>query len=192
MNRDFYHPESLAAGAGIDPFMLKRATSVARSLVSIHGLRRDDFEDYRQELLLDAISRVRYFNPARGSWAGFITGVMRNRASELIRAEPKQWRETTDLPDGVLEKYSEASKDTAIHSKVDVEKILSDVPENLQQVAKHLRHNSVEEIASTTGKSRARVYQLIAQLKVEFTRRGFSSTRRLGHAKKRSPLEKFR
>ncbi len=169
MNRDFYNPELLAAGAGIDPFMLKRATSVARSLVSIHGLRRDDFEDYRQELLLDAISRVRYFNPARGSWKGFITGVMRNRASELIRAEPKGWRETTDLPESVLEKYSESSKDTAIHSKVDVEKILSDVPKNLQQFAKRLGYYSASEIAWATGKPPEvpRVYQPIAQRKVD-------------------------
>ncbi len=174
MNRDFYHPELLAAGADIDPFMLKRAISVARSLVFTYGLRRDDFEDYRQELLLDAISRTRHFDPARGSWKGFITGVMRNRAIELMRAEPKGWRETTDLPESVLEKYSESSKDTAIHSKVDVEKILSDVPKNLQQFAKRLGYDSASEIASATGKSKARVYQLIAQLKVEFTRRGFS------------------
>jgi RNA polymerase sigma-70 factor (ECF subfamily) len=54
------------SAAAIDPFVLRQAEIRASRIVGATGYMPDDWEDLRQELLLDYVRRQPRFDPARG------------------------------------------------------------------------------------------------------------------------------
>src|SRR5271165_1099217 len=67
----------------VDPYILQQASCRASLLVATAGFRSDDWEDLRQEMVLDCLRRSPKFDPSRGDWQGFIRGVVRNHATVL-------------------------------------------------------------------------------------------------------------
>ena len=72
------------------PYMLEQATCRAHFLVNRTGLPQDDWEDLRQEFVLDCLQRAPGFNPARGEWQAFVRGVIRNRSAVAAHRESKR------------------------------------------------------------------------------------------------------
>jgi RNA polymerase sigma factor (sigma-70 family) len=168
----------------VDAYVLKRATSAAISLVTTHGLSVNDFDDIRQELILEVIRRTKYFNPGRCQWHTFVSRVVRNRAFELLdghRKGPHEIREA-DLPESEFENSPGPDSFAHIQVKIDNAKILSRVPARLRELCHQLREQTVSEVAASAGKTRGRIYQLTAQLRAEFERRGYSRPRPLRRA----------
>ncbi|MBZ5618928.1 MAG: ATP-binding protein [Acidobacteriia bacterium] len=73
--------------AAIDPFVIRQAEIRASRMIGNYGFTRDDWEDLRQELLLDYVERRPRFSPERGDHRGFAFGVLRNRAAKLAARE---------------------------------------------------------------------------------------------------------
>ena len=73
------------------PYMLEQATCRAHFLVNRTGLPQDDWEDLRQEFVLDCLQRAPGFNPARGEWRAFVRGVIRNRSAVAARRESRRF-----------------------------------------------------------------------------------------------------
>lgn len=71
------------SAAAIDLFVIQQAEIRASRMVGNYGFTRDDWEDLRQELLLDYMKRRPRFNPGRGAHRGFVHGVLRNQAAKL-------------------------------------------------------------------------------------------------------------
>lgn len=69
--------------AAIDHFVIQQAEIRASRMVSSNGFRRDEWEDLRQDLLLDYLERLPQFDPDRGDLRGFMFGVVRHRAAQL-------------------------------------------------------------------------------------------------------------
>jgi DNA-directed RNA polymerase specialized sigma24 family protein len=63
--------------------LLHEADRAARRFLWKLRLPASDLDDIRQELLVDLISRVRGFDPERGSLGAFANIVLSNRATEL-------------------------------------------------------------------------------------------------------------
>src|SRR3954447_2660391 len=74
----------------VDPYILQQASRRASLLVATAGFRSDDWEDLRQEMVLDCLRRSPKFDPSRGDWPGFVRGVMRNRAAVLVMRERRR------------------------------------------------------------------------------------------------------
>ena len=77
----------------IDPcaYVIQQATKRAKSLAASGAVRWADWEDARQDLILDYLRRSPRFDPARGELAGFIYGVMANHSAVLF-ARMIRWR----------------------------------------------------------------------------------------------------
>jgi DNA-directed RNA polymerase specialized sigma24 family protein len=65
--------------------LLREATVAARGLVCRLRLPSHEQEDLRQELLVDLIARLKWFDPARGTLNAFAKVIVRHRAGRLAK-----------------------------------------------------------------------------------------------------------
>jgi RNA polymerase sigma-70 factor (ECF subfamily) len=170
----------------VDPYILQQASCRASLLVSTAGFRSDDWEDLRQEMVLDCLRRSPKFNPSRGDWQGFVRGVVRNHATVLVTrrhrrvqrevlAEDLSHKElgTADDPEGPFGAGHKHDVEARLQMSIDVQRVLNGLPPQLQKLALLLSELPVLEACAQTGKSRSRVYQMTRQLRDAFVRAGF-------------------
>jgi RNA polymerase sigma-70 factor, ECF subfamily len=170
-----------------DPYILQQASCRASLLVSRRGFPRDDWEDLRQEMVLDCLERSPRFDPDRGDWRGFVRGVVRNHCALLAKQESQRIRfetlnvgcEETD-PGGDLEREifqagSDPATDdptSALALSADVQRVVASLPDNLQTLASELAEMTVAEIAAKRGRSTQWIYQLLKRLRRAFIQAG--------------------
>ena len=170
-----------------DPYILQQASCRASLLVFRSGFERDDWEDLRQEMVLDCLERSPRFDPDRGDWRGFVRGVVRNHSTLLARRESRRIRLETlmvaadePVPEGdleceILQAASELATDDptpALALSADVQRVVASLPANLQTLASELTEMTVAEIASKRGRSTQWIYQLLKKLRRAFVEAG--------------------
>lgn len=178
----------------VDPYIFQQASCRASLLVASGGFRSDDWEDLKQEMVLDVLRRSPKFDPARGDWQGFVRGVVRNHAAVLVMrarrrapeilSEDLMNREGANNADSldVLDKRPSPGVVDALHLSLDVRRVVESLPTKLQSLAVLLGHMPVQDVCQHAGKSRSRVYQMTRQIREAFLRAGLSPSR----AKRRS------
>jgi RNA polymerase sigma-70 factor (ECF subfamily) len=174
----------------VDPYIVQQTSCRASQLVSAAGFSRNDWEDLKQDMILDLLRRSPKFDPARGDWQGFVRGVTRNHAAVLVMRERR--RKSVLLSNDVLNPEEAGDIDAldildtrpslfavnALHLRLDVRRVVARLPIQLQSVAVLLSQMRVREVCRHTGKSRSRVYQMISQLRMYFEQAGLRPTRR--------------
>ena len=166
----------------------QQASCRASLLVAGGCFRSDDWEDLRQEMVLDYLQRLPKFDPSRGDWNGFVRGVMRNQASELVTHERRRGQQEVlgaDLPDreeasdsdplDVLDPRSFACELDAMHLRIDVRRIIERLPPQLQSLAVMLGQLPTQQVCQRLRKSRSQVCQMIRQIREVFLHAGYSS-----------------
>src|SRR4051794_19485962 len=114
---------------------VKHATVVAKKTARTRGFASDEWQDVRQELLLDLIRRYPSFNPSRGSWATFMSHLMRNRASTLVSSIRRRHQtETSDISGAEFSKYVDqhAIQPQSVDVSVDVRTVTALLPPHLR------------------------------------------------------------
>lgn len=165
--------------ATIDPFALQQAGIRASQLVASFGFPRVDWDDLRQDLLLDYLKRSRHYQSGRGEHRGFIFGVVRNRAARLAIQNGRRPTFISGVDDRVLMRSSCAEPPAptlarSIELQMDVRKVVASLPEHLREVAVLLSRMSVAEVRRETGKSRPRIYQMIGEIRQAFQEAGLA------------------
>lgn len=169
--------------------LLRRASCRAGLLIATTGFRSDYWQDFRQELVLDCLRRSPKFDPARGEWSAFVTGVMRNHSTVLFgRTKRRQTWEflADDVPNrkakrgedhaGVLESLQKPKDYTGtLQLRIDVQRVLRKLPADLQTLAALMSEVPVREIPLRIGKSRSRFYQLRRELQRAFQQAGYGA-----------------
>lgn len=154
------------SAAAIDPFVLRQAEIRASQLVACAGFTRDDWEDLRQDLLLDYLERLPLFDSERGEPRGFMFGVVRNRAARLAAQRRRAvCGVITDLPP---RPHADVDHDL----RLDVAAAVARLPDHLRVVAELLLERTPREVARAIGKSRSRVYQMIGEIRAAFEQAG--------------------
>lgn len=163
------------SAAAIDPFVLRQAEMRASRIVGATGYTPDDWEDLRQELLLDYVRRQPKFDPARGDQRGFVFGVLRNHAAKLAKAGNRA-RAASELPDALPDACACATTrvEAELHLRIDVHAVLSRLPEHLRILAVQLTEMSPGEVCRESGRSRSCIYRWIAELRRAFISAGLT------------------
>jgi RNA polymerase sigma-70 factor (ECF subfamily) len=162
-----------------DPYILEQASCRASLLVFRSGFERDDWEDLRQEMVLDCLERLPRFNSRRGSFHAFVRGVIRNEAAALVGRECRRSHcqalpeiaEDRELDaDGSLPVAEPASADPSdqLVLSADVQRVIAVLPERLQALALDLAEMTVSEIAAKWGTSTQWVYEERKELRRKF------------------------
>ena len=153
--------------AAIDPFVIQQAEIRASRMVHNFGFTRDDWEDLRQDLLLDYLERAPLFDSRRGEPRGFMFGVVRHRAAQLAA---EQRRRVQCLADNGGNSRLQFAVNHDL--RLDIAAIVARLPEHLRVIAELLCERTPREVACVTGKSRSRVYQMIAEIREAFREAG--------------------
>lgn len=163
------------SATAIDPFVLRQAGIRASRIVGATGYTRDDWEDLRQELLLDYVRRQPRFDPARGHQRGFAFGVLRNHAAKLARAGVHV-EFVRELSDEACELCGSANTDVEaeLHLRIDVQTVLARLPDHLRILAIQLTEMSPGEVCRESGRSRSCIYRWIAELRRAFMAAGLT------------------
>jgi RNA polymerase sigma-70 factor (ECF subfamily) len=170
---------------GYDPYIMRQVSCQASRMVVTTGFKIQDWEDLRQELILDVIRRRPKFDASRGDWPGFVRGVVKNRVIVLVSNHKRAEREVLagDLSDVAgmetvrhTENFVAAirTEDNAAALRVDVQRVLDALPHQLRSLALLLMELPISEACTKLGKSRSRVYQMVRQLRAVFVRAGFT------------------
>lgn len=173
--------------------LLRQAGWQASALVAAGVFQPQDWEDLRQELVLDCLRRAPRFDPRRGEWSGFCRGVMRHQASVLVqRQRLLQQREVliddqpqTDGGDDPESRYN-GSNHVALDTAIAVRTVLARLPNHLRQVALLLAEMPVMAVCAHLGRSRSRVHQLTVQLRIVFIDAGAAPGSKPGAARGRT------
>jgi len=159
---------------------IEHAAIRAKLLVATAGLPLRDWEDIAQDLRLDFVRRAHRFDDTRGAWDGFVRGLMRNEASVILNRHRRRARHEVIVGDMLDSDPSEDPLERiAVHdiaaqwdTTLEVRRVLSSLPEQLQQVARMLPDSDITEICAATRKSRSRVYQMVRQLRAALVEAG--------------------
>jgi len=166
---------SAALTSVLDPFAMEQAGIRASRMVGRYGYTRDDWEDLRQDLLLDCLERLPQFDSGRGNMRGFIFGVVRNEAAKLaVRGRRASAHREFEPEAGKIEAAAVSRPDAELDVRLDVQAVLERLPRHLQILARQLTEMSVPEICRETGKSRSRIYQWIAEIRRAFIDAGIT------------------
>jgi DNA-directed RNA polymerase specialized sigma24 family protein len=170
-----------------DPYVLRRASQQAAHLVLTAGFRWDEWEDFRQELLLDLLRRTPQFNAARSDWRAFVRGVLRNQAIVLANRRRRFNQQEVlfeDLPETtqmrIHERFITRNIKAEFDNRLHVRGVVAGLPRRMQEIVSLLSQYTIPEVCAKTGRSRSEVYRTIEKARSHFTRCGFqpSTSRR--------------
>lgn len=170
----------------VDPYILKQASCRASLLVSTAGFKLDEWEDLKQEMVLDLLHRAPKFDPARGDWQGFVRGIARNHAAVLVMRERRRAPEVLsedlinreDASDAnsldLLDQRPTSGVVDRLHLSLDVRRVVESLPTQLQSLAVLLGQMPVRDLCRHIGRSRSRVFQMTRQIREAFLKAGYS------------------
>jgi RNA polymerase sigma factor (sigma-70 family) len=172
--------------ATLDSYVLQQASCRASLLVATAGFRSDDWEDLRQEIVLDLLHRAPKFDPKRGEWHGFVRGVTRHRSTVLIARHRRRAREVlgedlvdreaagVDDPGATLDNRPSADAEAELHLRLDVRRVVAGLPARLRSLALLLAQMPVKDVCERTGQCRSRVYRMTLQIREAFVEAGIA------------------
>jgi hypothetical protein len=174
----------------IDRYALDCIESRVRYLIGKYGLIADDRSDLIQQLFLEYLERVGDYDPARSTHKTFIACLVRNRVSSLIRARRTALardfstamsmercvidsdRVTND--DAIATRRSSRSEANLLALRLDVYRAVEALPPHLQIVTDQIVAFGPTDTARNVGRSRIRVYQWLAEIRVAFEHAGLA------------------
>jgi len=182
---------------GILQYTIKRIRFKASQMVGKHGFTEDDFEDLRQELMLDVLRRLPKFNSGRADIKIFISTVINNRIATLIERQEAECRDHrrversldepvpaedddwTTFGDGITEAEARSRLGLAGRSAqeradlaMDVAVVLDQLDEGDRRLCLDLHFKTPLQIARETGIRRAGIYERIARIRGKFIAAG--------------------
>jgi RNA polymerase sigma-70 factor, ECF subfamily len=173
-----------------DRCILQQASWRARLLVSTGSIKSDDWEDLRQEMVVDCLRRSPKFNPSRGDWRGFVRGVILHRSTELLRNDRvRRYRELLaddlvqpehgrDATESAADIFAAVDQTPQLIVRMDVRRVLQPLPARLRLLATLLVAGyQVGEIAVRVGRSRSSVHRQTQQIRQAFARAGLGPHR---------------
>lgn len=159
-----------AAPPVVDPFILQQAEICASRMVGQYGFTPDEWEDLRQELVLEYLERLPRFDASRSNLRGFGYGIVRNRAAKLAA---RRCRAIANQEAGRHRADRALSRaDAELEARITVQAVVSRLPNHLQYLARQLSEMRITEICRLTGKSRRRIHQLVRQIRDAFIEAG--------------------
>jgi RNA polymerase sigma-70 factor, ECF subfamily len=131
------------------------------------GGARDLADDVLQETWLTAVRRVRRFDPAAGSFHGWLCGIAANVLRNHVRSHRRRRRRQEPLNGDLAQEYP------ALANRERAERIaaaLAELPDRYEIVLrmKYLDRLSVAEIAATTGETEKAVESLLTRARAAF------------------------
>lgn len=131
------------------------------------GGLRDLCDEVVQETWLTVVRRMREFDPARGSFAAWLSGIAVNVLRNQLRRRQREQRLRSSSPRAESEMNSSAGQRETAEA---VAEALTALPERYEAVlrAKYLEQRSVLDIAAATGETPKAIESLLTRAREAF------------------------
>jgi hypothetical protein len=159
--------------------MIEWARRWALWLVATGAIQWQEWEDARQQLLMDFLRRSQRFDPARGNWPAFVYGIMAHHAAVLAAQMNRRRRrevllEDLEAPDVEWAGFTDPT--ISVERIVDIRRVVGGLAPRLRDLALYLSHYSVTETCWRMRRSRSAVYKGISRLRRAFTAAGLAAS----------------
>jgi RNA polymerase sigma factor (sigma-70 family) len=158
-----------ARGSDYVDWLVRRT---AADLVKSRDFNLSDRDDIEQDLIVRLLESWPQFDPAKGSAKTFISTVVRNTVSNLIRRRQRELR--TFVNSDALPVVEDSSHEDGVDLKCDVETVLARLPPEDRDLAERLMVSSVRRIAEEDDESIANVRKRVERLRKVFEAAGLS------------------
>jgi RNA polymerase sigma-70 factor (ECF subfamily) len=169
----------------------------AHQLLGRVGFTEADRADLQQELMIELLRKMKYYDPARGKKTTFMERVLKNHVTTIIRtriAGSRSWHRCLTSLDEPLS--ADATDDASTHLdqisytdlvgregigtvehemhplRIDIARVLDRLPENLRLICERLKEISVAELAREMGVPRSTIYEKRKQIRRAFSKAG--------------------
>ncbi|MCL4796478.1 MAG: sigma-70 family RNA polymerase sigma factor [Bryobacteraceae bacterium] len=153
---------------------LRAAQVRSANAVALRRVSPDDLEDLVQEALLAVLNALPSYDSSRASVRTFVETVVAHRIASMLRSHRRRPAVVPINEDHDVEIDGGSAHDL----RMDVRKVLSDLPESDQRVAALLMEESPSEAGRTLGLARSTIYMRIRRLREAFAAAGYSAARR--------------
>lgn len=167
--------------AEFTPYLLQQTALRASLLQSSFGFAAADWDDLRQDLALDCLRRLPRFDGSRGSWKGFVRGVVRNHACVLAarqgcrpQFEPLENDAAAGGTTGHVRDLPAADIRAALELGLDTERVLAGLPDDLRTIARHLAQMPISAACRETGLTLSQMNRRIRRIRAAFTAAGLA------------------
>ena len=180
----------------VDQYAVTNIECRVRGLIGHYGSTEDDREDLVQQLFLEYLERIGDFCPSRARQETFVSCLIRNQVISVIRARRRALAAAAPLPlwavDGADDEGeweadgddhpSAADRATfrsreLIDLRIDVERVLASLPPHLREVGMRVVAEGPQDLGLSLGRSPARVYQWLRQIREAFQEAGLAPPR---------------
>jgi len=170
--------------AVIDDYALARIDYRVRQLWLQFDLSEQDQEDVRNDMVVELLQAMKRFNPAKSKRETFINRVLDRFVLYIMRQRCTQMRRACDSPLGFEDVsvgfqpcgndpgQGETSEQDIDDLRLDLEPVISQLPEGDQEVARLLMIYPSSEVAERIGVHRCSMSRIIARIRKHFTNAG--------------------
>lgn len=175
----------------IDDYALDRIRYRVEHVIGKFGYTTSDRDDLTQELILDLLEAMPFFDPTRGSRKTFICRVLDRKIRSLIRYQTAQKRDSQRVQQSVDEirpdhpTFDEEQQRrrlgrASIHAtaqtdlRLDVATAVERMPRRLQRVAQALASHPPHQAARILGVPRSRLDELMCEIRLYFEESGIT------------------
>jgi RNA polymerase sigma factor (sigma-70 family) len=158
-----------ARGSDYAGWLVRRT---AADLVKSRDFNVSDRDDIEQDLIVRLLESWPQFDPAKGSATTFISTVVRNTVSNLIRRRRRELQ--TFVASDSLPVLEESSHEDDVDLKCDVATVLAGLAPEDRDLAERLMTSSVRRIAEEDNESIANVRKRVERLRKVFEAAGLS------------------
>lgn len=172
---------------GIDPLIVTTVRRKSKSLIKkYYYFTESDFDDLQQEFTIAVLNNLNHYNPKKSSLKTFISKIIDNKATDLIRYKRLKYKSefdsNTDLElmmdsisetDDLLGEGSNLNIIEQLEMSFDIGLMCNLLPDHLADLCKLLQTMSINEIVRTTGVSRSTIHRYLRKIKTILTEHDF-------------------
>ncbi|GHU19891.1 hypothetical protein FACS189472_10320 [Alphaproteobacteria bacterium] len=147
--------------------IMSRIHTYARKLCKLKSLHFMDHEDIQQELLCELISSAKAYDQSKGDFLHFANVVLQKKYLMLIEKYNREKRGAKALIFEYDDEHFQSQNISldGILESIDLEKLISRLPNRYRDVINLFLNHSVSEILDMTGRYRSSVYADIKRAK---------------------------
>lgn len=166
---------------GIPPEITDQITYHAQRLKCMHCFLKESLEDIEQMLLVEVWSSLPKFNPNKSVLSTYVDKILHHRSCNLIRHQLTQKRGMRRDEVSLGHFYEEGRhpmKDILserahydlqqLDRLADLDWIMSILPDQKRTLCQALKNNTISELATLQGRSRAAIYREVELISQQF------------------------
>lgn len=151
---------------GVDPVIIRNVRYQAKRLKLSKCFSHETREDLEQELFCEVWTYLNQYDQERGKFSTFVAKLTEHRANNLLQKQLciKRSNHTDDLSN-VEQIMATESFEDKVAVRIDVDYMISTLPEKLQTICQQLKFFNLSEVAQMNNISRATLNRTIERIR---------------------------